>query len=336
MPLSNPWWEQDPSQRFWLEITNRVDLGANLLSPKAGTNGKPTPGYEAMAHVRAGDIVLHYWQQPGQEPAIVAWSEVVSEAVDSTITWVPHGKNAHKAKPVKRVAWEVALGGMTDLSSPVTLETVRGAESQLRDIQDSLESKYGKSVYFPFSFYGGKPLRAAQAYLIKFPKELLDVFVGLNEVAQPGGITQAGLPPSPSNVRQRTSGYVADPKLRKAIELQAMEQATAFLVAEGYSVEDVSAKKPYDLHGYSNNGEIRVEVKGSSGSATTVELTIGEVNKAFEDGAEAALIVVDQIPWKTVGDAIHTSNGEMRIWRDWSPEDERLQPIRFRYLLPPK
>lgn len=64
-----------------------------------------------------------------------------------------------------------------------------------------------------------------------------------------------------------------------------MEQATAYLIAEGYSVEDVSAKKPYDLHGYRNDGEIRVEVKGSSGSATTVELTIGEVIKAFEDGA---------------------------------------------------
>jgi hypothetical protein len=109
MPLSNPWWESDPRQMFLLEITAREDLGADLVSPKLGRGGKPTPGYEAMTHVCPEDVIFHYWQQPGQEPAIVSFSVAVASAGTSKITLRPKGKKAKAMKPERSSAWKVKL-----------------------------------------------------------------------------------------------------------------------------------------------------------------------------------------------------------------------------------
>ena len=87
MTIQNAWWESDPEQRFWLEITDRDNLGENLLSPQLGRNGRSTPGYELMTHVKPGDIIFHYWQQADQEPAIVSYSVAISNAQPSTIVW---------------------------------------------------------------------------------------------------------------------------------------------------------------------------------------------------------------------------------------------------------
>ena len=28
-----PWWEGDPAQRYWMEVTDRLDTGDNLVGP---------------------------------------------------------------------------------------------------------------------------------------------------------------------------------------------------------------------------------------------------------------------------------------------------------------
>jgi hypothetical protein len=334
MVMRNPWWESDPHQRYWLEITSRGDLGKDLKNPKTAMNGKPTPGYESILHVKPGDVIFHYWQQPSQEPAIVSWSLATGEARTSSIDWVPHGKNNYKQKPTTRPAWKVSLGGMTDLTEPVTLSEIRSKEDGVRAIRNALESSQERPIYFPFIFYSTGPIRAVQSYLVKFPKELIKLFPILNEPITNESIRT---PPKKTNpaTKQKTAGYISDPKLRRAIELQAMKQAEQYLAENKYEVTDVSAKESYDLHGKSDEEVLRVEVKGSSGTATTVELTIGEVKKARESDAEAVLIVVDQIPWKTTAKGIVTSEGRFRVWRQWELDRSRLQAIRFRYLLPP-
>ena len=35
----NTWWSTDPRQRFWLEITDRPDIGVDLHCPQRGSNG---------------------------------------------------------------------------------------------------------------------------------------------------------------------------------------------------------------------------------------------------------------------------------------------------------
>ena len=40
----NAWWSADPRQRFWLEITDRQDIGVDLHCPQRGSDGKRAPG----------------------------------------------------------------------------------------------------------------------------------------------------------------------------------------------------------------------------------------------------------------------------------------------------
>lgn len=297
MPLANPWWESDPSERFWVEITSRENLGDDLLSPKTGLNGRPTPGYESMMHVQPGDIIFHYWQQPGQEPAIVSFSQAIGSAFTSSITWRPRGKNAARMQPRKSAAWQVPLGGMTDLTDTVTLTDLRGESTKLKQIQDSLATAHGNPIYFPFAWYG-RQLRAQQAYLTKFPAAIVELFPQLQVLGGTPAVTTTK-PPKDVEPRSRTAGYISDPKIRKAIETQAMKQADELLQQLGYETKDVSANNPYDIHATRGDEELAVEVKGSSGTATTVELTIGEVKKAREPGIGSMLVVVDQIPTTT-------------------------------------
>lgn len=335
MPLSNPWWDSDPQQRYWIEITSREDLGEDLLSPKVGRGGRLTPGYESMVHVRPGDIIFHYWQQSGQDPAIVSYSQAIGPAFTSTITWRPRGKNAAGLKPVKSAAWQVPLGEMTDLPEIVTLSDLRRKSEELRRVADSITAVHGKTTYFPFAWYQDE-LRAVQAYLTKFPSEILGLFPELQVVDAPL-IDLDKTPPQNARQRIRHGGYIADPAIRKAIELQAMRQADKFLNDRGYATTDVSANQPYDIHATRGEEQIAVEVKGSSGVATTVELTIGEVKKARDPNIGSMLVVVDQIEISVTPGGVEANSGRLRFWPEWEPDvaGNRLQAIRFRYLLEP-
>jgi hypothetical protein len=335
MPLSNPWWESDPQERYWIEITGRENLGDDLLSPQKGVGGRTTSGYESMTHLRAGDVVFHYWQQQGQEPAIVSYSQVVGSAFESTIVWRPHGKNATRVAPRKSVAWQVPLGGMYDVPNPVTLSDLRAKSTQLKTIFEVLKSAHGDPIYFPFAWYQGK-LRAQQLYLTKLPADVVSLFPDLQALAL--GFSGTSEPSSrPVGRRAKTAGYVLDPEIRRAIELQAMRQADNLLNGQGYVTTDVSANSPYDIHAVRGDEVVAVEVKGSSGTATTVELTIGEVKKARDPRIGSMLIVVDQIPVTRLTDGVQTGVGRIRQWCNWNPDQpsDRLSAIRFNYLLGP-
>ena len=336
MTIQNAWWESDPEQRFWLEITDRDNLGENLLSPQLGRNGRSTPGYELMTHVKPGDIIFHYWQQADQEPAIVSYSVAISNAQPSTIVWKPHGKNSTNMDPEEAAAWEVSLGGMTDIDEPITLGQFRSASTKLQQINEQLKSDHGTPIYFPFSWHPDG-LRANQYYLTKFPAELVNLFTALQGTTVSNPISSTSKGSKPVKKSTTSAGYMADPIVRAAIEQQAMNQADALLKELGYETEDVHANSPYDILATETDDEIAVEVKGSSGTATTVELTIGEVNKARDPDCGSMLIVVDQIPFFWKGDEVVTKPGRIRFWPSYDTEltEDRLQPTRFRFLLTP-
>ncbi|WP_437081385.1 protein NO VEIN domain-containing protein [Streptomyces sp. enrichment culture] len=67
------------------------------------------------------------------------------------------------------------------------------------------------------------------------------------------------------------AGYISNPKKRKAIEEHAEQLATAHYEGQGWTVEKLG--KPYDLHCTRGTDERHVEVKGTTGAATSVELT---------------------------------------------------------------
>lgn len=139
--------------------------------------------------------------------------------------------------------------------------------------------------------------------------------------------------------RKRTGstsqGYEADPDVRRAIEMRAMEVAKTAYERHGYLVEDVSGNHPYDLL-CSKKGvkQRRVEVKGTRGSASVINLTVGEVIAAREPSAITDLFIVYEIQVSGPNGLPVASGGKVQVIQGWVPEDEDLEPTQYRYKVP--
>jgi hypothetical protein len=68
------WWEHRPDEKFWLEVTDRPDLGANLNAPQTKEDGKEYWSYSLIKAIYEGDAVYHY---DGNSEAILARSIAV-------------------------------------------------------------------------------------------------------------------------------------------------------------------------------------------------------------------------------------------------------------------
>ncbi|GLW98211.1 DUF3883 domain-containing protein [Microtetraspora sp. NBRC 16547] len=128
--------------------------------------------------------------------------------------------------------------------------------------------------------------------------------------------------------------FLQDARLRRAIEEYAVTRATTYFENLGYTVEDVGASRSYDLHAARDTEELRIEVKGSTLCADSVELTLNEVNNA--DGELSVLVVVDQIARLDDGfEDPQLGGGRLRAWWPWKPAAEDLSPTRYLCQLPP-
>lgn len=336
----NEWWTAEPAQRFWMEITDRPDFGADLFTPTTDGSGRPYWGYELVTYVKPGDVVLHWHKTLAGEPGIVGRSEATGAYEDTDISWQAHGAVGRAKGNLKpRPAWRMPLLNYTPLAEPILISTVRALEKELRRVQADLAARYPEGkLYFPFGFSDKRDLRAQQTYFVKMPREALGV-LGVGELE-----TSVG-PESSSAHRQPTkkgkagkrggSGYIADSAVRSAIEWQAVNLAIAAYEADGYAVQYTGATRPYDLAVRNGSDERRVEVKGSSGAATTVELTSGEVRNS-RSSVVTDLFVADGIRWFREADgSVRAEGGDVRWWKDWTAHDASLEAVRFRHTLPP-
>lgn len=131
-------------------------------------------------------------------------------------------------------------------------------------------------------------------------------------------------------------GRLADPALRRLVELAAMRRVRRWLTEQNHSdrrIVDTSATCPYDYEVNPVRGpRFRIEVKGATGGRGPVIVTAGEVTAALEDGVRTVLAVVHDIEltmdpdgrWKADG-------GELWLDEDWRPTDETLQQTQYRY-----
>lgn len=120
------------------------------------------------------------------------------------------------------------------------------------------------------------------------------------------------------------------------MERYAVSLATAYYQREGWEVEDVGTRQPFDLLLRDPGGgpDRHVEVKGSSQEAADVELTIGEVKHSREP-VPCDLFLVDCIKYAPDGTGGYTTwGGRQECWPDWLADDAALQATRFRYTLP--
>ena len=327
------WWAGDSTQRCWLEITDRPDLGANLHTPQRALGGRETWGFSLVREVRPGDTVFHWHKPDDAEPAIVGYSTVSGPLEDSTIVWTPHGRKGRHEPSGPRSAWLVALDGPRYLDHPVGLPQIRRNEQALRQIRDDLENRHEAPIYYPWVFSEVQPIRTAQAYLAKLPRAAIELLVGTQWDNQ--GTSD---PPGPTPT-SGGPGRQSDTAVKLATEQHAVDKATEYLEGEPHlykKVENVGAVKSYDLQATKNGEILCVEVKGSISTLSSVNLTANEVAIAH-NAKNTLLVVVDQITWRrTPNGEIVTSGGRMRTWWGWRAAENLLTPTEYRYELPPE
>ena len=196
------WWEGMPEERFWLEITGRADLGADLAAPQLNEDGRSYWSYDLVKEVAEGDLVLHYAARPNN--TLAGWSRAVGEPYEGTLTWGAHGQAGGRGpvEPYDRPAWRRPLEGPFPLPRPVGMDDFREAEAAIREVHASLRERFpGQSLCFPFQLSAGRPVRALQGYMAKWPRELLFAIPGLAELAELAGETsQAPADPAPGIV----------------------------------------------------------------------------------------------------------------------------------------
>jgi hypothetical protein len=176
----NRWWVQQPDEIYWMEITDREDLGADLNAPQRDDADREYWGYSLIAEIGRGDVVFHY-HKPVQ--AIVATSRVSEPARSDTVIWGARGATARSrgVEPYPRPGWRVGLSDFSQLDRPISRRNLIAMEDQLRSLKAEVEGQQGSPIYFPFGFSRHRPLRAQQAYIAKVPKGLIRLFPQLED-----------------------------------------------------------------------------------------------------------------------------------------------------------
>lgn len=149
---------------------------------------------------------------------------------------------------------------------------------------------------------------------------------GFAAAALPAGAGVAQNPDAPQ-------GFVADSVIRRAIEEYALDAAEEHY-GKTATGEIKRLGKPYDLCVPLRDGEMHIEVKGSTRDLGSVILTTNEVTHArTTEGSE--LYVVDRIRLSTdqTGEA-RLTGGRRRWWTKWVPREEALTPTVYLYALP--
>ena len=138
------WWDNDDSERFWLEATDRDDIGSDLRAPLQDESGQDNWRYTLFRRARIGDVVLHYDKRQASK-AIVAASVVAGVAYDHDIIWAARGTYARAkgTQPHEQAGYRIPLSKLQRLASPVTLEEIRDSREQLVELFDVLTERFG-------------------------------------------------------------------------------------------------------------------------------------------------------------------------------------------------
>ena len=172
------WWSEDDSEIYWIEITDRNDIGANLHAPKTNKSGKEYWSYSFVNEAKKGDIIFHYSKK---EKSIVSYSIVGQDySIDMDLKWAARGTYSKGIIPHRRPGWMREFSAHYELKIPLSLSEIKTkVEPIILHSDTKLESINRfekKSLYFPFELKSKRPMRPMQGYLFKFPKFMLQIF----------------------------------------------------------------------------------------------------------------------------------------------------------------
>jgi len=177
------WWEQDPDERYWVEITDRPDIGADLKCPQDDEGGKKQWSYRLINLIWPGDIVFHY-SKPKKE--FVGASVAGGPLETRPILWAPHGTVGRKKtqKRTPRPGWWLPLYQYTHSATPLGIAELRKRE-EARWIWEWTTEKKERlgTVAAPFQL-DPNSLRPNQAYLAKMPADFVRRWEPLNDLAE--------------------------------------------------------------------------------------------------------------------------------------------------------
>ncbi len=172
------WWDGKANERYWLESTDREDLGSDLRAPLADEAGRDNWRYTLFREASVGDLVFHYDKR---HSAITAVSRVAGPAAGAPIIWVARGSYARerRATPTEVPGYRVPLTDYRLLEQPLSLDALRTARPLIQSIIDTLAASKRSPLYFPFEL-SKRPVRPLQGYAFKLPADFVAAFSPLH------------------------------------------------------------------------------------------------------------------------------------------------------------
>jgi hypothetical protein len=103
------WWDAESTERFWCEITDRPDVGADLKCPQTNESGKHW-SYSFIGSVAPGRVVFHY---STTSRSFVGASVAGGPVESRPIVWAPHGtvERSQGEDRQARPGWRLPLNG---------------------------------------------------------------------------------------------------------------------------------------------------------------------------------------------------------------------------------
>lgn len=319
--IGHQWWSDDPEQHFWMELVNVDEWGSLLVAPEL-------PRHALMYDVKPGDTVFHWVGKNNPRrlrSGMYGYSKVAGDLETGVGEWLDKPANL------------IRLTDYRELEQPLYLESLRSYSNDILSVLGELKSSTRQATHFPFQEHPTVGLKPNQRYLSKFPASLLEIVPSLRPDSDWGGYEDVVFaPPETPEIpefRRRYSGYCADPVLRKAIEVAAVNQATELYESQGYEVTDVGLTHSFDLIAQRGNEVRHVEVKGSQAHIEKIQLTRNEVDHA-NIYPLTDLVVVREIDWAREPEGGYsTKPGQMDVLTNWRPTPENLKPTSYEYFL---
>lgn len=127
-------------------------------------------------------------------------------------------------------------------------------------------------------------------------------------------------------------GFLVSQAVRKAVESYAVARAIRHFRSQGWTVKDVGSTESYDLDCTRGLERLHVEVKGTTTIGERIILTPNEVAHARAWHPNVGLFVVSKVELAE-SDPDHPvpRGGTARVWPEWMPYDERLEPVGYFY-----
>ena len=284
MPVYKKWWDgAKDSEPYWLEVTGRSDLGANLKAPQTNEGGVEFWGYSLLKEVRPSDVVFHY---DASARAVVASSVASGGFWEDDVVWAAHGRAQRSGiKPYPRPGWYVGLDRFAELDAPLTMEMIRERTDDIRSELSRLKTAHGVT-YFPFEAGLKRPMRPIQGYLFKLPRFFVEMFslTGQLKYGQPGLEKETQVGSAYRKADESTSVARRDPFSVDPAVVERGSRAHAVtqnLLADhihrlGFMPSSPSPEDPnYDLAWRTADGWCVAEVKSLSASNEEKQLRLG-------------------------------------------------------------